>query len=207
MMDGIHKQTLLPVSGAKWGGPKRHSSQSFTHLKCMKWGSGCYYFHLTCHCTFPRVTFHVRNLCMRTLVPWEAPPADLRCLGSSCAVVSIMWPWASHFTCQAWSLHLQSERLWEPDAQVSHVLETGNRAHRVWRHSHPEPVTPDLAGPGDWLILFSTSSVSFSAATTTLSAARTTAAASSRSTLPSSKCLLTAESLLKVNLTTSVHFF
>lgn len=207
MMDGIHKQTLLPVSGAKWG--VRRDTQVSLALIWSVWSEVqvAITFHLTCHCTFPCVTFHVSNLCMRTLVPWEAPAADLRCLGSSCAVVSIMWPWASHFTCQTWSLHLQSERLWEPDAQVSHVLVTGNRTHKVWCHNHPEPMTPGGAGPGDWLITFSISSVSFSAATMTLSAARTTAATSSRSTLPSSKCLLRAESLLKVNLTMSVHFF
>ena len=73
MMDGIHKQTLLPVSGAKWG--VRRDTRVSLALIWSVWSEVqvATTFHLTCHCTFPCVTFHVRNLCMRTLVPWEAP--------------------------------------------------------------------------------------------------------------------------------------
>ena len=168
------------VRGAKW-----HLSQSCTHLKCSKWGSGWYYFlpHVSSYismCDVPR-----EESVHADLGPLGSPPAERRHPGSSCAVLTIMWPWANHFTCQTRSLHLQRERLWERDAQVSHVLVTGNR-------DHPEPVTPDRARPGDCLVIFSISSASVSAATVTLSTARTIAAASSRSIPPSSRCLLTA---------------
>lgn len=153
-----------------------------------------------------RVVFHVRNLYRRALAPWEAPQqgwgtwVPVVLCSPSCDLEQVTSPaWLGLFIHKGKDCESVTPRCHRYWSQETH--------HRGQCHNHPEPAPPDGARPGGCLSVFSISSVSLSAATVTPLPELWQQLPLVHLCPHPNASVQQSESLLKVHLTTSVHFF